>query len=767
MAITRFCRYMLAFCVLVLGILLAHHPPVQASQIDNSTPTRIQNPLMTKRRLTVADMIETRLLLSQGPRRSEPVLISSSGRRYLFVMQRGDIARNGSWIEFYSGGTSSLRAASSVTVVKLFTRSTAERQDLAKDIRWLSDDRRISFLWDDGGGVSQVVILDFETKKLTKLTHHKSPIVAYDISGDGRTLIYTAESPKDKSAPSRMRRSGFAVTDESIWTLLDDSGYGLVAEDQYETFIQDARTRSTRKTVEGHFKWSFPPHVLSLSPDGLYAITERPVPMPPRDWDLYTQDTFKRVHLVAARSHPGQANWLQQFAIIDVRNGHVRPLWEAPAFGAVRAVWSPDNRHVVLGPTFLPPKQADAEGLLGRSVAVVEIQTGNFVQLRTGPNNLTFGYAPLRWGRDDIIELGDPLEKVKAAREFFRCNSRKWSRIQENQVQIDSGQRVRIIERQDCNTPPLIVGIEQQSGQEQVILEPDPKLREEFTLGHVEKVHWAASDGKPWTGMLYYPVGYRKGKRFPFVIQTHGYIPNEFSLSGGGLTTVFAAQPLANIGIAVLQVGGPDQEDEGSLATPREVEISQAGFEGAIKYFSEMGLADPDKIGLIGFSRTYWHVAYMLTHSTMPIAAAVIADGIDGGYFQYVLSDAAARAEEEKDLGATPFGDGLSVWIRHAPGFNVANIHTPLRMETDSGPVLSVLDCWELFANLKYLHKPAELYVIPDIQHGAHVLQNPVQRLASEGATVDWFDFWLNSHEDTARPKRGQYIRWERLKQLQ
>jgi len=718
-----------------------------------------------KRPLAVADAIAAHQLIGLGLRGSDPILFAPDQKHYVFVLQRGDLVRNGSWIDLCFGTSTSLEAPTKPTIVKLFTRSTEPLSDLVKGLRWL-EDRRISFLWDDGREVPQVVVVDPLTQQLRKLTHHRSPIVAYDISKNGRTLVYTAETPRDKSAPRRMRRTGFAVTRESIWTLLDDSGYGLLASDQYETFVQDMSSGSSHRLVERHQKWSFPPHILTLSPDGRYAITTRPVPAAPPEWDSYTNDIFRNFHLPPARRHPEEANWLQQLNIIDIRRHDIRPLWNAPAFGAIRVIWSPDSRHIVVGPTFLPVKRADTEGLAGRSVTIVDILTADFQQLPVGQSSLTYGYAPLRWSKNDVIELGDPSEKSKNDKAFLRFIAGVWSRIDESKEEQPPPIQIEV--KQDASTPPLIVAVDRNSGEQRRILEVDAELRTRFTLGKVEVVHWTASDGKPWTGLLYYPVHYQEGKRFPLVIQTHGYASGEFSLSGAGnLTTAFAAQPLANLDIAVLQIGGPDVEEADSLATPREVEISVAGYEGAIQHFTGIGLADRNKIGLVGFSRTCWHVTFALTHSSMPIAAAVIADGIDGSYVQYALSDSVGRTELEKDTGAAPFGKGLPVWIRNAPGFNADKINTPLRIELDSGPISGLLDFWELFSNLRYLHKPVELYVIPDIEHGAHVLQNPAQRLASQGGTVDWLRFWLKGEEDLDPAKADQYARWHEMRKLQ
>jgi hypothetical protein len=45
----------------------------------------------------------------------------------------------------------------------------------------------------------------------------------------------------------------------------------------------------------------------------------------------------------------------------------------------------------------------------------------------------------------------------------------------------------------------------------------------------------------------------------------------------------------------------------------------------------------------------------------------------------------------------------------------------------------------------------------------AHVLERPWDRAASQGGNVDWFDFWLNGHEDPKKTKLEQYAQWETL----
>ena len=70
---------------------------------------------------TVASSIETtQVLYDPG---NDPVLISPDGKKFLVVLERGDIARNGSWVELLLGSTHSIEAASHARVVAGFSRN--------------------------------------------------------------------------------------------------------------------------------------------------------------------------------------------------------------------------------------------------------------------------------------------------------------------------------------------------------------------------------------------------------------------------------------------------------------------------------------------------------------------------------------------------------------------------------------------------------------------------------------------------------------------
>lgn len=710
--------------------------------------------------LTVANMIESPRIVTDYER---PLLWSPDGRRYAIVLQRGDLKRNGSWIEFFVGGNSSFRVAKPFRVARLFTTSTAEGHHLAKDIRWVGNDK-LAFLWDDGKGSPHIETVDVRTHRLRALTSNRTGIVEYSSNSDGRVFVFTVRKTDSTRALAKLLPKGFAVGDQSVWDLIGGAEKNQKGTPGwYETFVISNNSRHMRKIDEPRLAWATAPQPARLSPDGRYAIVERPAQKVSEDWQSYTDHSFKEVLLPGARRRPNGPNLVREYEIIDTERAIARPLWGAPVQVLGSVVWSPDSEYVAIGPTFVPPKQAAPEGLAGKAVVVISIRDGKFVQLPVPKNNLQFGYGPVEWSSDGLLTMSDvfadPLDPGKAADLSFKRVGGEWRQVDASSGHKPSAQ-VEIQVRQDPNTPPSVFGVNPATHEERLLFEVNPELRK-FELGHVEKFHWAAKDGKPWTGMLYYPVHYQPGRRYPLVIQTHGYTIR-FSLDGG-FSTAFAAQPLAAAGIAVLQTGGPD-DGEFYVATPREPEAAMAAVEGAIDTLVERGIVSRNKVGIVGFSRTGWHVAYILTHSPFAFAAAIIADNMNASYLQYVLNNTNFRTELDKDVGAAPFGKGLETWIHSAPGFGADKIRCPLRQEFDSGPLSGIINHWELFSQLRHLGKPVELFVIPDIQHGSHILQNPAQRLASQGGTVDWFRFWLNGEEDTDPHKTAQYARWRELR---
>jgi dipeptidyl aminopeptidase/acylaminoacyl peptidase len=218
-----------------------------------------------------------------------------------------------------------------------------------------------------------------------------------------------------------------------------------------------------------------------------------------------------------------------------------------------------------------------------------------------------------------------------------------------------------------------------------------------------------------------------------------------------------AARPLASAGIMVLQIPDNHAKDDITLG---EAERHVEGFRSAIEQLTSDGLIDPKRVGVVGFSRTCWYVETALIERPTMFAAATIADGVDMSYMQFHLSlQHDLIGEFEKINQAKPFGDGLKKWIESAPGFNLDKVKTPLRIEALNRS--SVLAEWEIYSSLRIMGTPVDLIYFP---RGQHILQKPLDRLASQQGNVDWFQFWLEGNECHEPNRETECRRWEMMR---
>jgi len=318
---------------------------------------------------------------------------------------------------------------------------------------------------------------------------------------------------------------------------------------------------------------------------------------------------------------------------------------------------------------------------------------------------------------------------------------------------------LRIAAEQDPNTPPTLVASDSRSKTKAVLLDPNPQFRE-IKFGQVQEIRFEGADRAEVRAGLYYPPDFAAGRKYPLVVQTHGFDPKSFWIDGA-FATASAAQALAARGFLVLQVPDLHIWDE----TPAEAPNMAETLERAVAYVDKLGILDRERLGIVGFSRTGLYVHYLLTRSRLHFGAAVVADGSDGGYSQYLQflnAHTFTAADSELINGGIPFGAGLLNWIRNSPEFSLDLVRTPLLLQVTS--LKNLPSMWAPYIALKRLGKPVELMYFPT---GSHILEKPWDRLASARAMVDWFVFWLKSQEPQAPLEPQAYRRWRQLHDLE
>lgn len=507
---------------------------------------------------------------------------------------------------------------------------------------------------------------------------------------------------------------------------------------------------------------------LALSPDGQTILTRMRLKSIPPAWEKlylppYPSAPYNNIHAGGSASEVVQ---------IDLKTGAMKPLLDAPPSGEAGwslgsdngAVWSGDGKAILLSGTFLESKDGKPSP---PCVAVLDLasHTSSCVEKlkgRGGPNQeLPEDYHHAM----DVRFVGADKNRVEitftnrneadGTIEYRRTSQGNWEVVSERKgIHHVRGDGMEISVKQAFDQPPVLVAAQQ--GKSKVVWDPNPKFHD-IDLVEPKIYRWKGADGKDWEGGLYLPPGYQAGKRYPLVIQTHGFTESTF-MPAGSFPTVFAARELAGAGIAVLQAGGSEDCSIGA-GKVTEAACYVAGFEAGARQLASEGIIDLEKVGYIGFSRTCWYGMEMLTNGSLRLKAAIVDDGIMADYFQSALYEVDYKTE----LGVKPFGDGLEEWVKRSPGFHLDKVRAPLLLGTERGAG-GALEMWQPYAGLRALNKPVEMEIVNTDEH---VITNPIERLASQGLSVDWFRFWLQGYEAPDPAKAEQYKRWRGLRELQ
>jgi len=335
---------------------------------------------------------------------------------------------------------------------------------------------------------------------------------------------------------------------------------------------------------------------------------------------------------------------------------------------------------------------------------------------------------------------------------------------------------------QDTTTPPGLFLYDPTQKSMKTIVRLNPQF-DSLTFAPTREVRWNTSTGYEVHGLLLVPPDLTPGVAYPLVIQTKPELGQFLCDTGESHYPSFAPQPIANAGVLYLIRTYPDgyleQEERDHYPKGYPGQIAEAAFQmdlwdSAVETLSVQGLVDPNKVGLIGFSRSGWYTEFILAHSKVHYRAATAADNA-----QYSLGESWYRHTAETVqgydamYGGPPFGSTLKNWLDYSVSFNPDKFHTPLLMEQMGygrqysnvhEPPDTLALSFEVFTGLNRLNKPVELYYYPNEEHQ---IDHPQARLATLQRNLDWYRFWLQGYERPQPEDPNQYVRWRQLRTLQ
>jgi dipeptidyl aminopeptidase/acylaminoacyl peptidase len=249
-------------------------------------------------------------------------------------------------------------------------------------------------------------------------------------------------------------------------------------------------------------------------------------------------------------------------------------------------------------------------------------------------------------------------------------------------------------------------------GELQRLTHANDALMAELNLPEVEYVHFKSKDGTNVAGYMYKPVGYVAGTKVPTLLHPHGgpvwaYYA-EFN---------FEPQLYAANGYAVLTPNPRGSSGYGQdYCKAIFADWGNKDFQddmAAVDYAIAQGVADPEKLGVGGWSYGGISTNFIITQTTRFKAAVSGA-----GEFLYITNwghDHYSR-DWEYELGL-PW-EHREVWERLSPFSRVTKVTTPtLIMGGDADVNVPVINGEQMYQSLKRLGVPTMLVVYPGEYH--------------------------------------------------
>ena len=264
-------------------------------------------------------------------------------------------------------------------------------------------------------------------------------------------------------------------------------------------------------------------------------------------------------------------------------------------------------------------------------------------------------------------------------------------------------------------------------------------------------VTYTREDGIPLSGTLYLPPGYARAgggsSRLPVVMWAYptefvsaaaaGQVtaaPNRFNLVRGPSQLLFLTQGYAVLDDPKMPILG------GDTANNHYVEQLVMSARAAVKAVVDLGVADPERIGVGGHSYGAFMTANLLAHTDLFRAGVA-----RSGAYNRSLTPFGFQNEERT------FWEAPEVYLRMSPFVHADSISEPILLihgEADNNQGTFPIQSERLYAALKGLGKTARLVMLPLEAHGYTGRESVLHVMAE---MFEWFDKYVKN----ARPRQA------------
>lgn len=273
-----------------------------------------------------------------------------------------------------------------------------------------------------------------------------------------------------------------------------------------------------------------------------------------------------------------------------------------------------------------------------------------------------------------------------------------------------------------------------------------------LALGEQRVTRWrSAADGEEIEGVLTLPVGYRAGDRVPLLLVIHGgpsgVSSNRFVSARGA----YPVQVFAGLGYAVLQPNYRGSTGYGErFRGLNRGDISGRDWidvNSGVDHLIQQEIADPDRLGIMGWSFGGHHTFWGITQTNRFKAASAGAGATD---LVSMYSQTDLPEFYHTYLGPRPW-ENFDLYEERSAYRFVDRVTTPLLIQVgEADRRVPAEQSIQFYEAIKGIGKaPVKLVLYPDQPHG---IQHPLLQRDLMERNVAWFTRWIPIHRGRSAP---------------
>ena len=621
------------------------------------------------------------------------------------------ISPDGGWVA-YIVGTTSLEEDGSDS--RIWMASTTDDTVLpmtgdgssASNPQWSPDGRFLSFIASRNDGESQVWALDRRGGEANQLTHVEQGVSDYAWSPDGSRLVLVIRDPEEETEGDEDEEKPWVI--DRIQFKRDYTGY--LDRRRTHLYVQDVALGQEPEAVQitsGDYDDSDP----AWSPDGsLIAFVSNRTEEP----DLSDNTD---IWVVSADSPDAGATLLQ---VTENPGADGSPAWSPDGnFIAHTSVTEPEIIWYAIDNLAISP----AAG--GPARVLTERLDRNVSSPRFSPD-----------GDEVLFVLEDSGERHLAS---IDTSGESFSRIIEGPLslrgwsQSDDGQIASLV-----SEPHMPAEVFYGAGDQrrQLTFTNRPWL-DELQLAEVENAQFPSADGTEVEGFIFKPPGFDESFQYPTLLRIHGGPVAQYDFAFNFEAQLFAANGYVVVLTNPRGSSGYGRDFSHAIWADWGVNDFEDVMAG-VDYAIEQGYADPDRLGVGGWSYGGILTNYVITKSDRFKGAIT---GASMALYRANYGHDHYQYEWEIEVGF-PW-ENAEGWERMSPFNDVANVVTPtLIMGGEHDWNVPIQNSEQLYQALRRLGVETQLVVYPDEFHG---ISKPAFQLDRLQRYLAWYDKYVKA----------------------